>query len=100
MSAQSTFIQTLAEISQGPARPQRTLAKLVSAFLQFGSETDDNLNCAKHVTLSPFKQISGHRAIGLTLSPSNVQIADIVSTLECDRVVQLLEREFPKLSQA
>jgi hypothetical protein len=95
---QLRFLGSLADLLQSRKNKGKQLRKLRRALLDFGSETDDNNNCAKHLQISNYFALGGSRQRGLILSPSKVPVAEAVYELETRLIKSLLRKRFPKMS--
>ncbi|MBN1450509.1 MAG: hypothetical protein JW963_05785 [Anaerolineales bacterium] len=76
--------------------------ELLDALLYFGSETDDNVNCVKHVEFgeSCGRQFGPPQKYGLKIRNSNILISDLIHSLEDDDIYRYLQGQFPSLNQA
>ena len=72
--------------------------QLMKAFLEFGSETDDNVNCFRHVEYGRVARVYGPNPIyGLKLKGKNILLASVMNMVEdLDIPAEIAER-YPDL---
>lgn len=80
---------------------KRENADLIKAFLNFGSETEDNLRCAANIEFGLCKNRTDgpHSIEGLRIKGTNILISDIISFLEDDKIYDYLSDKYQDLSR-
>ena len=80
-----------------PSGQQRK--QLMEAFLEFGSQTEDSLNCYNHIE---YGLVPGFRcrrsAYGLKLKGKDVPISDVIHAVEDLRLPNEIKEQFPNLT--
>jgi hypothetical protein len=96
------FAQTLYKMwSTDSQRDKKRESELMKSFLDFGSDTEDNLQCVENIEYGPCKdRTEGPKSVtGLKIKGSNILVSDLVSFLEDDRIYDYLSEEFENLNR-
>lgn len=100
--AKDKFAGLLCELARSDGKsPQASKRdELMKAFLEFGSETDDNLNCYDHVEYGPVPATACNRkeTWGLKLKCKDILIADVIHLLEDLDLPDQIKKEYPNLT--
>ncbi len=99
------FAAKLHEIWHGNFTDQELREKneeFLEEFLQFGSETDDNLNCRTHIEYGKAEnnKLGPSIRYGLKIKGTNILLSDVVNLLEDDEIFDWLSSKYPELSLA
>src|SRR5690349_19140978 len=69
------------------------------AFLEFGSETPDNLSCARHVDYGLIRKLAtSRRALGLRSKVSRIPLSEFAWNIEGTKIPARIRLQFPKLT--
>ena len=88
------FLVALQVLVDGQHKPQDQTQQLRQALLDFGSETPDNLNCAKRIEIGAVAQETG-----LKVSGQSVLLADLAHTLESEPMPPGIASQFPQITE-
>jgi hypothetical protein len=78
-----------------------TSDRLMKAFLDFGSETDDNMNCFRHVEYGRVDSVCGPSPIyGLKLKGKEILLVDIIHMIEDLDLPREISEQYPDLTEA
>lgn len=113
MRSKQVFAQTLCQLidsSPGPRRKKDISRAVVSmksdrlmkAFLNFGSETDDNMNCFRHVE---YGRVDGpvwrpNPRYGLKLKGKQILLSDVIHMVEDLKLPSEIGEKYPDLTEA
>lgn len=104
MNAQERFAEKLFEVAVKDINKldvEKISAELMQAFLDFGSETEENVNCFESIEygVAP-KDDEGKQVLSLKLKEYNLSLANIIHAMEgCTVPPEVLE-DFPDMTQA
>jgi len=83
MKAKRKFIEALIAASRENKIAPETSATLLRLFLEFGSETPDNLSCSEHIEFGEGTQEPNNaRTLGLKIKGKNVFLSEIMYAIE------------------
>jgi hypothetical protein len=88
------LFEALNGIADGQATAQQLTSNLRRTLLDFGSETPDNLNCARRVEVGPVGS-----EIGPKITGRDVLFRDIAHNLESEPLPEALKDIFPNISE-
>jgi hypothetical protein len=98
----TTFRDHLVALAQTPPAqlrlPEMSDA-LMRSFLDFGSETKDNLGCAAHVDYGSAEDALSNQHIGLRLKEKAILLSDLMNVVESLPLPDLVQAEFPSLTE-
>jgi hypothetical protein len=72
---------------------------LMRSFLDFGSETEDNLNCAAHVDYGSAEDALSNLHIGLRLKEKVILLSELMNMVESLPLPELVQADFPSLTE-
>ena len=100
MDSKTQFRRVLTSIADGrDALPsQRETELFRRALLAFGSETDDNQNCAASIGVSSVGK-GKRRMTGLAVSRTRSLLSEILNSAESIRVPKQVRRQHPEITQ-
>jgi hypothetical protein len=92
---------TLAHTACTPADLHQRNDALRQAFLAFGSETPDNLNCVQHIEYGNVqnRDHGPKRICGLKVKDTSVLVSDVMYAIE-DKVDDIVRSSYPNLNEA
>lgn len=106
------FAQALCQLidsSPGPLRKKdlsrsvvsKKSDRLMKAFLAFGSETDDNMNCFRHVEYGRVDNgVCGpKRTYGLKVKGKKILVADVIYLVENLKIPNEVGERYPDLTE-
>ena len=106
------FAQALCQLIDKSPGPQRmkdlsssavseTSERLMKAFLAFGSETDDNMNCFRHVEYGPVDNLvyRPNPIYGLKLKGKKILISDVIHSVGDLKLPTEIAEEYPDLTE-
>lgn len=75
--------------------------RLMKAFLEFGSETDDNVNCFRHVEYGRVdNRVCGPNPIyGLKVKGKKILLADVIHMVEDLKIPNEIGERYPDLTE-
>lgn len=101
MSPRENFIDALLAVSGREHVDADTLtASLRESILEFGSETNENVECAENVHLSDVEMFNDWTSRVITVGEKRVPVADIMNFAEGVPVPVEVQEQFPSLSRA
>ena len=74
--------------------------RLRRALLDFGSETDDNVDAASRIDVGPFAATTSRKRQGMRLAGTHIALASVVNAAEGSPVPQQVRDYFPDIQQA
>ena len=74
--------------------------RLRRALLDFGSETDDNVNAASRIEVGPVAATTCRKGQGMRLAGTDIGLASVVNVAEGCPVPQQVREYFPEIQQA
>lgn len=116
MRSKQIFAQALCQLIDSSPEPQRKKAlsrsvvskksdRLMKAFLAFGSETDDNMNCFRHVEYGRVDgRVDGRtwgpkRTYGLKLKGKQILLSDVIHMVEDRKIPNEIAERYPDLTE-
>jgi hypothetical protein len=93
------FMDALSCISEGSSGAEELTANLRAALLDFGSETPDNLDCAKRIEVGAVDTEIG-MYIGLKLRGREALLSDVAHMVEDGPMPGSLKSAFPELTES
>jgi hypothetical protein len=93
------FLAALTAITRASGDAGRLDAEFVRSLLDFGSETDDNVQCVERVGIRQIARSGEKRRITLALRRGVVPLADIVNAAEGSDLPQAVVDTFPSITQ-
>jgi hypothetical protein len=72
---------------------------LLCAFLDFGSETPDNVNCSRHIEYGVISEQGRPQALGLKIRGKNIGLAGLANLLENIELPEDIAKELPSLTK-
>ncbi len=95
----NNFAKRLLKLWVGSSSDEDANLALIDAFLEFGSESRDNLKCAENIEYGVCERNRGPANVkGLKIKDHDVLVSDIVWYLEDERVYEFLAKQFPDLN--
>jgi hypothetical protein len=93
--------EALISIPQGlsPDDSQAVTRTLRQAFLDFGSETDDNVAAVDKIAVGHFKESAGRDGWGLRLATSVLPLSTIINSAEGSPVPDQVRAAHPEVTQ-
>ena len=73
--------------------------RLRHALLEFGSNTDDNVNAASRVEVGPIDVATSLKGQGMRLTGTNIALTSVVNAAEGSPVPQQVRKYFPNIKQ-
>lgn len=99
MGKGNSFAKRLLKVWVSDVSDETANKALLDAFLDFGSETKDNIKCAENIEYGLCERTRGASYVrGLKIKESNILISDIIWYLEDERVYEYLAKQFPDLT--
>jgi hypothetical protein len=98
----TTFRDRLMALAQTPTSQLRLPEMsdlLMRAFLDFGSETEDNLNCATHVDYGSAEDGLSNPHVGLRLKQKAILLSELMNVVESLPLPELVQADFPSLTE-
>jgi uncharacterized protein (DUF433 family) len=78
---------------------QNRSSHLMQAFLDYGSETEDNLNGFYHIEYGPVPVLEGHvPRLGFKIKGKDITISDILNGIEDIEIPPYIKEHFPDLT--
>ena len=74
--------------------------RLRRALLDFGSETDDNVDATSRIEVGPFAATASRTGRGMRLVGTDIALASVVNVAEGSPVPQQVRDYFPDIQQA
>jgi hypothetical protein len=71
--------------------------ELMKLFLQFGSETPDNLNCFSHIEYGKVEKDLGYE-YGFKVKNKNISVVNIINYVESLNIPEEIREAFPELT--
>jgi hypothetical protein len=97
------FVSLLCGLAQSDSRAALTVesTQLMEAFLEFGSQTDDNLNCYRHIEygLVPRAVCRPKETYGLKLRGKDILVSDVIHLIEDLDLPDGIKEQFPDLTR-
>jgi hypothetical protein len=72
--------------------------QLMKAFLEFGSETPDNLNCYNHIEYGLTRDWRSRTVAGLKLKGKELLLSEVMNVVENLELPDEVREEFPELT--
>lgn len=99
MGKRNSFAKRLLKLYVSDETDEDASRLLLDAFLDYGSETRDNVRCAENIEYALCKRNRGPAYVrGLKIKDSELLISDIIWYLEDERVYDYLAKQFPDLT--
>jgi len=99
----TSFKDKLFEIACGK-KAQTSLSaqsdQLMKAFLEFGSETPDNVNCYNHIEYGLTHDWRSRAVWGLKLKGKNLLLSEVMNVVENLKLPNEVSKEFPELTNS
>lgn len=82
------------------AKLKKLSRELMRAFLDEGSETPDNLNCAEHIEFGWIhnRSFGPMHICGLKLKGKDILVSDVVHLIEDEEITQSIQEQYPELT--
>ena len=93
------FLAALTAVTREPGTAGPLDATFVRSLLDFGSETDDNVQCVERVGIRELVRPGAKRRVGLALRHADIPLADIVNAAEGSELPQSVAESFPSVTQ-
>ena len=96
------FASLLCELAQSDDNSRQAKGReLMQAFLEFGSATDDNMNCYSHIEYGsvPPGACNPKETYGLKLKGKDILISDVVHLLEGLDLPDRIKKDFPNITE-
>jgi hypothetical protein len=95
------FVSQLSGLADGSFPPGKGSTQLMETFLEFGSQTDDNLNCYRHIEygLVPGETCRPKETYGLKLKGTNILVSDVIHLIEDLDLPVHIKEEFPSITE-
>ncbi len=91
--ARTQFLEALTGIAEGRTNAEELTKSLRQALLEFGSETPDNLSCAKQIEVGTVGSETGLKLLGRELLRS-----EIAHAIEGEPTPEALKTAFPGIT--
>lgn len=99
-ASKKQFISALLDTTNlSQAKVLELESRIVEALLDFGSETEDNVNCVDRIGIRKIPDYNDRCTVGLALKSNSVLVSDILNHAEGSSVPQEIRERFPKLKQ-
>jgi hypothetical protein len=99
----NSFKSKLFEVS-GDRKTQVPLSvqseQLMNAFLEFGSETPDNINCYNHIEFGLTHDYRSRAVSGLKLKGKELLLSEVMNVVENLELPNKVRRELPDLTES
>jgi hypothetical protein len=98
----TTFRDRLVALAQTPPTQLRLPEmsdSLMRSFLDFGSETEDNLHCTAHVDYGSVEDALSNLHVGLRLKDQAILLSDLMNVVESLPLPELVQADFPSLTE-
>lgn len=92
-------LRRLLSVGGMPADNRDQTKSLMRAFLDFGSETPDNINCSMHIEYGNILGSGKSPCVGLKIRQKNIGFADLANVLENVDLPEDVAKEFPSLTK-
>lgn len=95
------FGSLLCGLAQSDSNPPAIARnELMEAFLEFGSQTDDNMNCYRHIEYGPVLRNDWQpkETYGLKLKGKNILISDVIHLVEDLDLPDRIKENFPDIT--
>ena len=92
-SARTRFLEALTAVAEGRTNAEDLTKSLRVALLEFGSETPDNLSCAKQIEVGTVGSETG-----LTLLGRELLYSEIAHVIEGEPMPEALKTAFPDIT--
>lgn len=100
MGKKNSFAKRLLKVWVSDVTDEDANSTLLDAFLEFGSETKDNIRCTENIEYGLCEKTrGGAQARGLKIKDTDIMISDIIWYLEDERVYEYLAKQFPDLNK-
>jgi hypothetical protein len=101
--SRNNFRKTLCSLAQhSPSKAEITnmSKQVMQAFLDFGSETPDNLDCFQNLEygLATNDSHTSRKTVGLKLKGADVLISDVMHMIESMEIPAEVKEDFPDLT--
>jgi hypothetical protein len=74
--------------------------QLMKAFLEFGSETPDNINCYNHIEYGITHDFRSSAVLGLKLKSKDLLLSKVMNVVENLELPNEVRKEFPDLTDS
>ena len=92
------LVETISADNLSASWPERS-SRLMQAFLDYGSETEDNLNGFNHIEYGPVPVLEGRSPeLGFKIKGEAIFVSDILNRIEDMEIPPYIKEHFPDLT--